>query len=165
MGGSCSAEEDDVDSPLSADDRKLIRTTWSPLYRDWEGTHGPAFFVRLFMRHADVRSRFASLTDLSEEELPGSPVLRAHVLVFGATVNTWVEKLHEADTLVALVQKNTDSHVVRGVKDVPLFKAALVELLSYASETFSFNQPQVDAWTRVADLIVSVMEQRIDDLK
>lgn len=59
---------------------------------------------------------------MSDDEILQSPVLRAHVLVFGNTVNMWIQKLDDTETLVALLQKLADSHVVRGVTNPAFFQ-------------------------------------------
>jgi len=40
----------------------------------------------------------------------------------------------------------------------------LTELLTYATEQFSFNPDQINSWTKIANLIASVLEQRIKNL-
>lgn len=41
---------------------------------------------------------------------------------------------------------------------------ALEELLAYANDVFKFNQEQIEAWTKVANLISKVLEQRVNNL-
>ena len=77
---------------------------------------------RLFNNHPDVKRTFSSLTHMSDEEILQSPVLRAHMLVFGNTVNTWIQQLDDIETLIALIQKLADSHVIRGIKNPHFFK-------------------------------------------
>lgn len=82
----------------------------------------PCHFGRLFNNHPDVKTTFSSLTHMTNEEILESPVLRAHMLVFGNTVNTWIRQLDDTDTLVALIQKLADSHVIRGIKNPQFFR-------------------------------------------
>lgn len=91
------------------------------------------FISRLLNNHSDVRKTFTTLTNMSDEEMSHSPVLKAHVLVFGNTVNTWIQKLDDTETLVALIQKLADSHVIRGIKNPKFFKVSEYGLTQYKS--------------------------------
>jgi len=82
----------------------------------------PFVQYRLFKNHPTIKKTFTSIAHIPDDQLQTNAVVRAHVLVFGVTVNTWIQRLDDPETLVALIHKNTDSHVVRGVKDATLFK-------------------------------------------
>jgi len=57
----------------------------------------------------------------------------------------------------------TNHRTVR--RSIVFLQLALVELLGYARDAFNFTEKQVDAWTRLADVIADVMEKRVDSLK
>lgn len=166
MGGKCSSTVNtDGGSSITARDKKLVHSTWHKLYRQWENKYGTDFMLRLFKNQPAIRQKFKTLTKLSEEELPNSPTLNAHVIVFGTTVTTWVDKLDDTETLVALIQKMTDSHVVRGINDVTLLKAALQDLLQFITDTLGLSPTQISAWNKIANLIASVIEERMKEFQ
>ncbi|KAL4226077.1 hypothetical protein ACF0H5_014065 [Mactra antiquata] len=101
---------------------------------------------------------------MTDDELSKSSTFNAHVIVVGTTINNWIDNLDDTETLVALIQKSCDGHVIRGIKDTPLFKAVLDELLNYMTEKVQLNPSQVQSWTKIAGVIYNVIEQRIQEL-